>query len=503
MQRDVELEMFQQGYGELKARDDGDLHMSQAPEHPLTAIGGEANFSRGALISEASNESSTAPLEMRSASPGGSGRSVHQAEKKSKGIEYIVPRLSGVGADGDSVRLAVKYALHELGEPDEPIMLLDLSRVSQRVADWKRHLPRVVPHYAVKCNPDRRLLRRLREAGCCFDCTTMEEVQRVLSLGPAPKDLYFSHPCKLRSHMRFCRSKNVNLMTFDNEGELQKVAAEFPESQLLLRLFCEESTGQCPMALRFGAKREEWVNLLSVARKLGVCVAGVSLNVGSGFKEATTFEQAMCDASEVFSLAKEQDFDMRVLDIGGGFPGDSSDAGSPFAELASVVNTQLEKHFAQDLFPSLRIIAEPGSFLTCTAASLLTKVFTKAEVPVAPGEDQPSFRYFLNDGLYGSFKCLLFDHAVAPETISTSTTDVPQGPTRRSSLFGPTCNGFDVIMQDYFMPELREGDWLLWRNMGAYTSAARSKPTGFPKPRVWYYDGAGLASDWNIPQESG
>jgi hypothetical protein len=54
-------------------------------------------------------------------------------------------------------------------------------------------------------------------------------------------------------------------------------------------------------------------------------------------------------------------------------------------------------------------------------------------------------------------------------------------------IFGPTCDGFDVILEKYTMPELDEDDWLLWRNMGAYTSAAGSTFNGFEKAVPWYY----------------
>jgi len=55
------------------------------------------------------------------------------------------------------------------------------------------------------------------------------------------------------------------------------------------------------------------------------------------------------------------------------------------------------------------------------------------------------------------------------------------------ALFGPTCDGFDVILEKHMMPELEEGEWILWRNMGAYTSAAGCNFNGFPLAKKWYY----------------
>ncbi len=40
-----------------------------------------------------------------------------------------------------------------------------------------------------------------------------------------------------------------------------------------------------------------------------------------------------------------------------------------------------------------------------------------------------------------------------------------------STLWGPTCDSADCIYKDVLLPQLRNGDWLLWPNAGAYTVA--------------------------------
>ena len=57
----------------------------------------------------------------------------------------------------------------------------------------------------------------------------------------------------------------------------------------------------------------------------------------------------------------------------------------------------------------------------------------------------------------------------------------------RSMLFGPTCDGFDLI-GEFALPELQEErSYLLWEGMGAYTQAAASRFNGMPLPKKWYY----------------
>lgn len=61
--------------------------------------------------------------------------------------------------------------------------------------------------------------------------------------------------------------------------------------------------------------------------------------------------------------------------------------------------------------------------------------------------------------------------------------------TYRSSIWGPTCDGLDRIIEETQLPELMEGDWIYFADMGSYTLAAGSTFNGIPRPRVYYIAG--------------
>lgn len=423
-------------------------------------------------------------------------RTEQRSSHLAKGLT-IVPTSEQLKENGCSkIPFAARLAIESLGSPDESIVLMDIGQVNKKLDEWRSCLPRVRPHYAVKCNPDKKMVRLLKDGQCGFDCATLAEISTVLKTGGSPEDIIFAHPCKPRSHIRFAKEYGVKHMTFDNVTELQKVACEFPDARLLLRLVCEDANAQCPMSMKFGAGGDDWEPLLAKAASLNLHVVGVSFHVGSGCKEPGAFEKALSDARKVFAIAKEKGFDMEILDIGGGFPG-SDTPELRFKDLAASISADLSKLFPEEDWPTLRIIAEPGRYFASSAAALLTKVISKAKIVDSSGsgnstESSPTFRYYLNDGLYGSFNCLIFDHAeVSPELLEASRYGVQE---HRCCLFGPTCDGFDMIMKDVALPELDEGDWLLWRDMGAYTSAAASKFNGFGEAKVWYY-----ASEGSLP----
>lgn len=61
-----------------------------------------------------------------------------------------------------------------------------------------------------------------------------------------------------------------------------------------------------------------------------------------------------------------------------------------------------------------------------------------------------------------------------------------------SSIWGPTCDGLDCILQECKLPELRSGDWIYFRDMGAYTIASASGFNGMPPPRQYFVCAVGL-----------
>ncbi|CAI9603773.1 unnamed protein product, partial [Staurois parvus] len=96
-----------------------------------------------------------------------------------------------------------------------------------------------------------------------------------------------------------------------------------------------------------------------------------------------------------------------------------------------------------------------------------------------------TFMYYVNDGIHCSFNL-----------ISRAKTDmVLEGKKKRSksderlyssSIWGPTCDGTDRIVEQCDLPELQVGDWILFENMGAYTMVASSTFNGFPRPTLYH-----------------
>ena len=382
---------------------------------------------------------------------------------------------------------------------EDPFYVVNLGSVQDKVDLWNALLPEVTPFYAVKCNPDTTMLSLLARNGVNFDCASRAEMEAVFDLGVDASRILYANPCKQPSHLRFAAEQGVGWTVFDSEEELLKTARLHPSSELLLRILVDDSHAQCMMSNKYGAPLEQAPWLLQRAAELGLRVRGVSFHVGSGCYSPQAFAEAVGRAAHVHSLASNAGAPMDTLDIGGGFPGLDSDEIS-FAGIAAALGPALQEHFPVQR--GVRVIAEPGRFLAAASHTLAVNIIGRKRVLGEHGKE--SYMYYVNDGLYGSFNNVLYDHATpAMEVIGADAascryeTDEPgdlngradahTSPTLfRSSVWGPTCDGFDCITKEVMLPELHVGGWMYARDMGAYTASAGSNFNGMPLPSKSY-----------------
>ncbi|XP_061099861.1 ornithine decarboxylase-like [Conger conger] len=393
--------------------------------------------------------------------------------------------------EGFCARDLVEQRINELSSSDDKdaFYVADLGDVLKKHLRWVRAMPRVMPFYAVKCNDSRAVVMTLASLGTGFDCASKTEIQLVQSLGVDPSRIIYANPCKQVSQIKYASAHGVQMMTFDSEVELMKVARCHENAKLVLRIATDDSKAVCRLSVKFGATLKTSRLLLERARELGLDVVGVSFHVGSGCTDAETYSQAISDARCVFDMGAELGYNMTLLDIGGGFPG-SDESKLKFEEITAVINPALDKYFPVD--SGVRVIAEPGRYYVCSAYTLAVNIIAKKVVMKEQtasddeddGANDRTLMYYVNDGVYGSFNCILYDHAHVLPCLHKK--PKPDERTYPCSIWGPTCDGLDRIVEQCILPDLPLGEWMLFENMGAYTVAASSTFNGFQKPDIHY-----------------
>ncbi|KAK3819614.1 MAG: pyridoxal-dependent decarboxylase [Benniella sp.] len=383
----------------------------------------------------------------------------------------------------------------EDAEADNAFYVADLGEVYRQHLRWKALLPRIEPFFAMKCNPDPMIMRLLASLGAGFDCASKNEIQTVLDMGVDPTRIIYANPCKQNSFVKYAYNNKVRMMTFDNAEELHKIKRFHPDAQLVLRILTDDSKSLCKLGLKFGAPLDTTGFLLATAQELGLDVIGVSFHVGSGCFDANAFGEAVIRARRVFDQAKNYGFEFNFLDVGGGFPSAHITEGITFEKVATILGSTVDALFG----PEVRVIAEPGRYYVGSAFTLATQVIARRTIrrdqEDSMSQEQaqnPTHMYYINDGMYGSFNCITFDHQVCePKVLLRNHAFTYQQPLMHiprgyASVWGPTCDSIDCISPKSCLPLMESGDWLYFDNMGAYTITAASQFNGFRKSEILY-----------------
>jgi ornithine decarboxylase len=266
-------------------------------------------------------------------------------------------------------------------------------------------------------------------------------------------------------------------MTFDNTDELYKIKKLFPDAELFLRIQTDDSSSLCRLSLKFGAALDSTDNLLKLAKELGLNVVGVSFHVGSGASDPLAFLKAVRDARVVFDQASTYGYSLRTLDVGGGFCSET------FDQMSTVLCAALDEYMPSHV----SIIGEPGRYYVSSAFTLASHIIAR-RTHQDSDTLKKSYMIYLNDGLYGNFSSIMFDHQ-NPEAkillrdnrflydtlVATQSSNGVE-----YSIWGPTCDGIDRITDSIrFDSTLDVGDWLYFENMGAYTKCSATRFNGF------------------------
>ena len=328
-----------------------------------------------------------------------------------------------------------------------PLLVLSLEQIEKNYNLLRTHMPRVKVFYAIKANPHRRILELMRDLGSNFDVASDGEIMELASLGVDGSRMIYANPMKTVNGLRACRNAGVGKMTFDSAGEIDKMARECPGATALLRIRIDNSSAHVDLNKKFGAGREQALELL----------------------QNDPYLNALDIAREIFEEAAANGMQLRIMDIGGGFPIPEPKVRFNLTEMLKQINARLDEDF-----PGVEIWCEPGRFICGTAVNLITSV-----IGVTERGGQPW--YFLDDGLYGTFSGVLFDQW------DFKLISFKEGEQVAATFAGPSCDSLDIMFRGKMTVRQEEGDLILVPICGAYTSASATTFNGFSKANfvVW------------------
>ena len=357
-----------------------------------------------------------------------------------------------------------------------PLVVVDHKALRENYGQFRKHLPRVQCYYAVKANCAAEIVQTFYEAGASFDVASVAEFlmvhENVKDLPEEARQAFiwdriiYANPIKANETLAQLDPYKP-LVTYDNPAEVIKIAKYAPHAGLVLRLRVPNTGSMVELSSKFGALPGEAVDLIAFAHKNKLEVEGLSFHVGSQCTNIQNYIQALDMAAGIFAEAKARGFQLKLLDIGGGFPAHYDDTVPAFKNLARTINPELDRLFP----PPIEILAEPGRFLVASAATAVAQVIGKA---VRDGK----LCYYINDGVYQTYSGVIFDHCHYPVK------SFKNGPTQLCAVFGPTCDALDTIGLTEDLPDMELGAYVYAQNIGAYSAASSTSFNGFPPAQV-------------------
>jgi ornithine decarboxylase len=351
-----------------------------------------------------------------------------------------------------------------------PFLILDNAIVREKARRFRAAMPRVRPHYAVKANPDRRVVKALLQEGCSFEIASTAELDLLLALGANVAEVFYSNPMKSRQAISYAAARGVEWFVVDSVDELRRVHELKADAKMYLRIETPNIGSDWPLTGKFGAGASETREIISTAAKLGADLAGVTFHVGSQCRNPENWRVGIEKARSLFDAMAKAGLKPRMLDIGGGFPVRHVKPIPSIEVIGAVVNEALKAFPAE-----VRVVAEPGRYLVSDAAYFVCRVIGTAT--------RGGKRWMHWDaGLFGGV-------IETTEGLKYRIRTERSGPDIPWHVAGPTCDSVDVILRDEPLPsDLQEGDFVYLRNAGAYTTAYASEFNGFPLPEVRVFE---------------
>ena len=344
-----------------------------------------------------------------------------------------------------------------------PFLQISLRDLRGNVEQFRTAMPRVRPHYAVKSNPEKKILQVLHDEGTCFEVASVAEIDAMLDLGVDMETVLYSNPIKCPDSIRYATESGMVWFCVDTPEEVLKIADINPSAKLYLRIVVSNEGSGHPLTDKFGAF-DIW-SIIHMAKKHEMRLSGVTFHVGSQCVNVQNWVEGIRSAKEILKHLDEPE----MLDIGGGFPIQYTGNEPSIQKIGDVINQELES-----IPESIQIVAEPGRYLVGSVGTLVCKV-----TGIATRGDMRWV--YLNAGVFGGF---------AEYRLNAEKDFVGQIDTERDStletfvLAGPTCDSVDVMGRVQLPCNIGVGDRLYVHNMGAYSTACTANFNGFLPPHI-------------------
>lgn len=310
--------------------------------------------------------------------------------------------------------------------------------------------------YACKALTNVNILRHIHAIGANIDCSSINEVKLALYAGFKPNQVLYTSNGIAFDEIQEAKELGVHI-NIDSLSNLEKFGKAYGhEYPVGLRLRpnimaggnLKISTGHDKS--KFGIPVDQLEPLLAIVSKYNLHINNLHIHTGSEIKDVDVFIRGI---EVLFDLIPHFG-ELKSIDLGGGFkvPYQAGDSETDIELLAAKVKEAFESHPQAN---NLQIWFEPGKFLVSECGYFVTQVNVIKETAATTFVS-------VNSGFNHLIRPMFYDSYHRIENISN-----PAGSERKYSVVGNICET-DTFAWDRMLSEVREGDYLVFYNAGAY-----------------------------------
>jgi len=351
------------------------------------------------------------------------------------------------------------------GRDSGPCLVVDLDIIRDNYNAFARALPDTRVFYAVKANPDPKVLALLADLGSCFDTASVQEIDLALGAGATPDRISFGNTIKKERDIASAYARGIRLFAVDCEVEVEKIARAAPGSRVFCRILCDGHGAEWPLSRKFGCAPEMAPQVLEHAHRLGLRAYGVSFHVGSQQSNPKMWDAALAAASSVFRELADRGIYLQMVNLGGGFPTKYLKDVPAVKTYGQAIFRSLRKHFGNRIPET---IIEPGRGMVGNAGLIEAEVVL---ISKKSASDTVKWVY-LDIGKFNGLAETMDEMIRYPIR-----TPVDGEATEPCIIAGPTCDSVDVLYEKapYDLPvSLEIGAKVLIEGTGAYTTTYSS-----------------------------
>ncbi len=362
---------------------------------------------------------------------------------------------------------------------ESPFLVVNLNIIQAKYEELRKYFQFAKIYYAVKANPAPEVITLLRDLGACFDIASIYELDRVLSLGVSPDRISYGNTIKKARDVRYFYERGVRLFATDSEADVRNIAREAPGSRIFCRILTEGSeTADWPLSRKFGCHPDMAIDLVLLARELGLEPCGISFHVGSQQRDIGAWDSAIAKVRYIFDYLKGEGVKLSLINMGGGFPASYISKTNPMEVYSEEICRYLEEDFGDD-FPE--IILEPGRSLVGEAGVLVSEVVLVSQKS-SMGVDK---WVYLDTGKFNGL-VETWDESIRYPLYCESRGEMSED----FIIAGPTCDSQDIMYEFFRNPlpaYIKAGDRIYWFSTGAYTTSYCSVEfNGFPPLKTYF-----------------